>query len=250
MWRKGAVSSSLVLLLMSLGNNLLWCSEPATSRGCSCTDTAHIVDPSRLQKSEKLVAIFPMSKGILEQCMKCPDAQSSSSHLWRSGGCCWIMKVFQRLAQGSMAHLCSRTGGLLLEALSWLLFVPHAETTDPPPSAFCGLSVVLCLVSLQRQPNMQHGCYLGFWPVLPEGVRWRAKLWAWDRGTASVGELARAWPEGTVLSTGPCSAHPRVLSFDMPQGRSSVSLHVAAVLAWGSASTWWALVWNPQLSSV
>lgn len=40
---------------------------------------------------------------------------------------CWIMKVYKRLAQGGMASLCARTGDLLLEALPWLLSVPHGR---------------------------------------------------------------------------------------------------------------------------
>lgn len=141
--------------------------------------------------------------------MKCPDAQSSSSHLWRSGGCCWIIKVFKRLTQGSMAYLCARTGDLLLEALSWLLSVPNGR--DHWPSSICFLWAGCSSLPRVTPKATKYtvGCYLGFWSVLPEGVGWRAKLLAWDRGTARAGELARAWPEGTVLSTGPRSAHPR-----------------------------------------
>lgn len=147
--------------------------------------------------------------------MKCPDAQSS--HLWRSGGCCWIMKVFKRLAQGSMARLCARTGDPLFEALSWLLSVPHGR--DHWRSSICfiwaGCSSLTC--------------------VTPKATKYAAWLlsrllisFAWggvlESQAAGMGQRhckswgAGQWPEDTVLSTGPCSACPRFSAWTCLRG--------------------------------
>lgn len=167
--------------------------------------------------------------------MKCPGAQNSSSQLRRPGGCCWIMKVFERLAQGGMASLCARTGDLLLKALSWLLSVPYGRDHWPSSIGF-----------------LWAGC-----SSLPRVTPKATKYAAWLLSDASdqfclrgeglesqAGEPGgmgqrhcKSWGAGQGLARGHSAQHRAifstayVLSLDMPQGRSSVSPHVAAVLA-------------------